>query len=148
MTIRFRVLGAATAAVLWLACGDQTADAPEATTRSAPAAAPAPSASAPASGGEDAAVAARQIFDTRCVTCHGAQGAGDGPGSKALSPPPRDFRDAAWQASVTDDHLQKIILYGGAAVGRSPAMPGNPDLTARPEVVAALVAHLRSLSSQ
>jgi len=30
-----------------------------------------------------------------CGTCHGLSGRGDGPIAKTLSPPPRDFRDAA-----------------------------------------------------
>jgi hypothetical protein len=37
-------------------------------------------------------------------------------------------------------------MYGGAAVGRSPTMPGNPDLMSKPEVVRALVAHVRGLA--
>jgi len=99
--------------------------------------------------GEDLAGAmseAQQIFSTRCFTCHGAMGEGDGPGSAALMPKPRNFTDTTWQASVTDDHIAKIIQYGGAAVGKSPTMPGNPDLMGKPEVVQALVAHIRSLS--
>jgi mono/diheme cytochrome c family protein len=87
------------------------------------------------------------IFETRCFTCHGKEGAGDGPGSAALTPKPRNFQDADWQASVTDEHLSQIIMYGGAAVGKSLTMPGNPDLTSKPEVVNALVAHIRGLSS-
>lgn len=39
------------------------------------------------------------------------------------------------------------MKFGGAAVGRSPSMPGNPDLMSKPEVVAALVAHVRSLAA-
>jgi mono/diheme cytochrome c family protein len=136
---------------LSLACGDsgsQPGPAPSAP----PTASPAPTASAPAAGGgapsAEAVAQAEQIFSTRCFTCHGPTGAGDGPGSAGLSPPPRNFHDAAWQASVNDDHLHKIILYGGAAVGKSPAMPGNPDLIASPAVVDALVAHIRSLSGK
>jgi mono/diheme cytochrome c family protein len=94
-----------------------------------------------------AEAAARQIFETRCVTCHGSTGAGDGPGSAALDPRPRDFRDAAWQSSVDDAHIEQIIQYGGAAVGRSPTMPGNPDLMAKPDVVAELRAYIRGLAS-
>jgi mono/diheme cytochrome c family protein len=30
-----------------------------------------------------------------CANCHGADGHGDGPVGKTLSPPPRDFREAA-----------------------------------------------------
>ena len=66
----------------------------------------------------------------RCVTCHGANGAGDGPASVGLTPRPRDFRDPAWQAKVTDAHIEEIIAKGGAAVGLSPLMPPQPDLSA------------------
>jgi mono/diheme cytochrome c family protein len=109
---------------------------------SAEAAAPAAAAASPAAAEEAAA-----IFDSRCFTCHGPEGAGDGPASAGLTPPPRNFQDAEWQASVTDEYIGKIIRYGGAAVGRSPAMPGNPDLNGKPEVVAALVVRIRSLAS-
>jgi mono/diheme cytochrome c family protein len=130
-----------------LACGEEPtpAAAPPAAppAATAPQAAPAPP---PAASAVDAMAEAKQIFETRCFTCHGPQGAGDGPASKGLTPPPRNFQDPAWQKSVTDAHIEQIIQYGGAAVGRSPAMPGNPDLTSRPEVVAALRAHVRSLA--
>jgi len=108
----------------------------------APAPAPAPAAK-PA---EDPAAEATQIFHDRCTVCHGATGKGDGDGSAALDPKPRDFTSDEWQASVTDEHIQKIIVYGGAAVGKSPSMPANPDLDAKPEVVAALVKVVRGLA--
>lgn len=111
--------------------------------------APAPRAAAPAApkamDAQAAAAEAQQIFETRCFTCHGKEGAGDGPGSGALTPPPRNFQDPEWQASVTDEHIAQIIKFGGAAVAKSPAMPGNPDLTSKPEVVSALVQKVRSL---
>ncbi|MCB9476716.1 MAG: c-type cytochrome [Deltaproteobacteria bacterium] len=69
---------------------------------------------------------AANIFDTRCMPCHGAKGAGDGPASKGLTPPPRNFQDSEWQKSVTDEHIEKIIKYGGAAVGKSPHDAGQP----------------------
>jgi hypothetical protein len=53
-------------------------------------------------------------------------------------PPPRDYRDPAWQVSVTDEQIEQTIVYGGAAVGKSPAMVANPDLGSRPALVAAL----------
>jgi len=101
----------------------------------------------PTAGDDDGAAmaTARKIFATRCATCHGPEGRGDGPGSAGLDPKPRNFQDPEWQASVSDEHIQQIILYGGAAVGKSPTMPGNPDLQGKPEVVEALVAHIRSL---
>lgn len=114
-------------------------------------AAPAAPAKEPAPSGADpgaASAKAQEIFSTRCFTCHGSQGAGDGPASAGLSPPPRNFTEPAWQDSVSDEHIQKIISFGGAAVGKSPAMPGNPDLIAQREVLLALVAHVRGLRAQ
>lgn len=81
---------------------------------------------------------AQSIFELRCTPCHGPKGAGDGPGSAGLTPKPRNFTDAEWQKSVNDNHIETIIKFGGAAVGKSPAMPSNPDLMAKPDVVSAL----------
>jgi mono/diheme cytochrome c family protein len=122
-----------------LACGGQEqAPPPPATPAARPAAAPKPAGPPP---DEQAAT----IFATRCYTCHGKEGGGDGPGSAGLVPPPRDFRDADWQGSVSDEHISQIILYGGMAVGKSPTMPPNPDLNSKPDVVAALVRYIRAL---
>lgn len=88
--------------------------------------------------------AAQQKFQTLCFTCHGMQGGGDGPAATGLNPPPRNFHDAQWQASVTDEHIETIIVGGGASVGKSIAMPSNPDLKAKPGVVAALREYVRS----
>ena len=64
----------------------------------------------------------------------------------ALTPRPRNFHDATWQTSVTDEHIEKIIQYGGAAVNKSAAMPSNPDLVVKPATVTALRAHVRQLA--
>lgn len=90
----------------------------------------------------DPASKAKEIFAARCVTCHGSTGQGDGPAAAALNPKPRKYADRAWQASVTDDYIMKIIKVGGGAVGKSPAMPNNPDLD--PSVIAALKDIVRS----
>lgn len=90
---------------------------------------------------------AGKIFSTRCVPCHGAQGAGDGPASAGLVPKPRALNDKAWQDSATDDYIERIIQYGGAAVGKSPAMPPNPDLVDKP-VVKGLRAIVRGLATR
>jgi len=82
-------------------------------------------------------------FKALCATCHGETGLGDGPGAAALDPKPRTFTDKNWQTSVTDDHIKKVILYGGFAVGKSAAMPAQPQLRSKPEVLDALVAHVR-----
>ena len=110
--------------------------------------APPPARSGSGGAGDAARAEAEQIFATRCATCHGPDGAGNGPAAAALDPKPRDFRDASWQASVSDAHVEKIIQYGGAALGRSAAMAPNPDLVSRPELVAALRAKVRSLGGR
>jgi mono/diheme cytochrome c family protein len=107
-----------------------------------PTPAPAPAAEPAADPVADAA----EIFESRCTVCHGISGKGDGDGSAALDPKPRDFTSTDWQSSVTDEHIQKIIVYGGAGVGKAPTMPANPDLDAKPEVVAELVKYVRDLA--
>ncbi len=87
---------------------------------------------------------ARTTFKQVCATCHGENGMGDGPGAAALNPKPRNYTDKQWQASVTDDQIAKTILLGGAAVGKSPAMPAQPQLRDKPEVVAQLVRIVRT----
>lgn len=79
---------------------------------------------------------AKTVFSQRCVPCHGATGNGDGPASAQLTPKPRNYTDKTWQASVDDAYIEKIIKLGGAGVGKSPAMPNNPDLS--PEVITGL----------
>jgi len=96
----------------------------------------------------DAQAVAAQIFQERCVTCHGPEGRGDGPAGALYNPPPRNFHDPKWQKSVTDDTLAKVIVYGGAAAGLSTKMSANPDLQSKPAVVAALVQQIRAFGRE
>lgn len=91
---------------------------------------------------------AKEIFSSRCAACHGLQGRGDGAGAAQLNPKPTDFADPNWQKSVTDDQIEKVIVYGGAAVGKSPAMPASPDLQSDPALVAALREMIRQMGRQ
>jgi mono/diheme cytochrome c family protein len=95
---------------------------------------------------EPAMKEAKEIFASRCTTCHGADGKGDGPAAAALNPKPRDFTDAAWQKTLSDEAIDKIIIGGGAAVGKSPMMPPNPDLANKPDVVKGLRVLVRGLA--
>ena len=97
---------------------------------------------------EVATAEANTIFTTRCAACHGAEGHGDGLAAQALVPKPRDYGDKAWQASVTDEHIAKVIVEGGPSVGKSPLMTPNADLKDKPEVVKALVARIRLIGSK
>lgn len=107
---------------------------------------------APADGGEQAAggispeaqAEADQLWNTLCSTCHGMGGEGDGPVAASFPVKPRSFTDKQWQAETTDESIAKVIVEGGAAIGKSPLMPGNPQLTGKPEVVEALVQKVRS----
>lgn len=99
-----------------------------------------PAAAAGAGVGEQKA---RDLFLSLCSTCHGSSGHGDGPGAAAINPKPRSFADVAWQDSVTDEHIQKVIVFGGAAVGKSPFMPAQPDLKSQPDVLVALTRIVR-----
>jgi uncharacterized membrane protein len=86
---------------------------------------------------------AKAHFAQICTPCHGAAGAGDGVAASALPLKPRNFTDATWQDSVTDEQLKRTILKGGMAVGKSPLMPPNPTLEDKPEVIDALVKMVR-----
>jgi len=108
-------------------------------------AAPTATSSTAAAGGEEEA---KDLFKTRCVPCHGEQGKGNGPGAAALNPKPRNYTDATWQASVTDEQLKKTIVYGGAAVGKSPNMPANPDLDGKDAELNGLVAIIRGFKGK
>ena len=114
------------------------------TKQEAPAPAPAPVATAPAQPPPAAPTeSAADVFKTRCTPCHGTSGKGDGPAAAALNPKPRNYTDTEWQKNVTDEQLKKTILYGGAAVGKSAAMPSQPDLEQKPEVLDGLIKIIR-----
>lgn len=128
-------LALSVAGTLLVACGGgapESSSSPEVQKPSAPA----PSAAAVA--------AAEEKFNGLCATCHGISGKGDGPSAASINPKPRDYSDQAWQASVTDEHLAAIIVGGGPSVGKSAFMVPSPDLADKPDVVAALVAKIRS----
>jgi len=111
---------------------------------------PAKSSSAATKPGAEpmAATEAKALFESLCFTCHGLTGHGDGPGAAALNPKPRTFVDAAWQDSVTDEQIQKTIVYGGAAVGKSPMMPAQPQLKGKTETLQALTRIVRDFRAK
>lgn len=131
----------ALALLVVVACGKNTeppppsSGSPLAQTESGPKAKPQASAEIPEQ--------AQQMFATVCATCHGMDGTGNGPASQTLDPKPRNYTDAAWQDSVTDDELRKTIVKGGMAVGKSAMMPGNPQLEQQPEILEGLVKIIR-----
>lgn len=65
----------------------------------------------------------KEVFAQKCSPCHGLTGHGDGPAAASLQPPPRNLSDAKYVSTLTDESMFKTITEGGAAVGKSPAMP-------------------------
>lgn len=86
------------------------------------------------------------VFKSRCATCHGEGGHGDGPAAVALNPKPRNYTDGEWQKTVTDEQLKKTIVGGGVAVGKSPLMVPNPDLAGKDDVLDGLVKIIRGFA--
>ena len=86
---------------------------------------------------------ASAIYAQKCFSCHGAQGKGDGPAGKYLTPKPNDF--AVSLKDKSDDWIAKSIKGGGVAVGLSPVMPPFADLS--DDQVKALVDYIKKLGS-
>src|SRR5438445_13065895 len=92
------------------------------------------------SGAVNATEQANKMYETVCAMCHGSGGMGDGQAAATLNPKPRNYTNAAWQASVTDDDIKKTIMLGGQATGKSAAMPAwSSQLKDQPEVLDGLV---------
>jgi mono/diheme cytochrome c family protein len=96
----------------------------------------------PAIAGDVAA--GKTLYIQRCAQCHGEDGKANTTIAKALQPSPRDHSDGNYMNKLDDEHLKKVILGGGPAVGKSPIMPPQSDL--KDDQVANLIAYLRSLA--
>ena len=95
----------------------------------------------------EAIAAADAKFAMVCAVCHGTEGRADSVFAKNSPVTPKDLSDTAWQDSVDDEYLAKIIVEGGGAVGKSPLMSGAPDLKDKPEVLAAMIAKIRGFAN-
>jgi mono/diheme cytochrome c family protein len=59
------------------------------------------------------ATAGKAMFEAHCVTCHGADGKGAGPGAAGLNPPPGDLTDR-FHARFYSDAGRVSILRNGS----------------------------------
>jgi cytochrome c553 len=103
---------------------------------------PAPKAVA-SSGGAGGGGVGVEKYNAFCVPCHDADGTASSPAAAAMSPRPRNFTDAKWQASVDDARIAKVIKEGGASVGLSATMaPWGATLS--DAEITEIVKHIRS----
>lgn len=87
----------------------------------------------------------KALYETYCTSCHGMSGKGDGPAAVSLRPKPKNLTDSAYMSSLNDQYLYDVINKGGAAVGKSPFMPGW-GTTLSDEDIADIISYIRSLS--
>ena len=114
----------------------------------APAAVPAAAAPAaqPAAGGDpwvsnpDSVAKGEALFQVNCGVCHGPKGLGDGPGGKALNPPPRNMVEGKWKLGGSPFQIFNTITNGSP--GTSMASFGHLPETDR----WALVHYVQSLT--
>jgi len=84
------------------------------------------------------------LYHERCSPCHGNDGKAMTSMAQGMSPTPRNHTDGASMNRLSDAHIATVIKQGGAAVGKSPLMPSQPDLS--PQQLADLVAFVRTLA--
>lgn len=92
-------------------------------------------------GDPAAMVEAKAVYRSYCALCH----AKDGRGIPGMSPTARDLTDPAWQDSVEEAHLRKVIREGGAAVGLHPTMTGADKNRLSDDGLSAMVELVRSI---
>ena len=85
-----------------------------------------------------------KLYQTRCSPCHGSDGKAATPTAQALNPKPRDHTDGAYMNQLSNEHIAKIIKNGGPAVGKSPMMPPQADLTE--QQIEEVIAFVRTLA--
>jgi mono/diheme cytochrome c family protein len=63
----------------------------------------------------------QRVFVSRCATCHGEKGRGDGQNAYNLDPPPPDF--AQTLPALPEPERRLVVMEGTAALGRSAMCP-------------------------
>lgn len=144
MVARFALVLSALALGAIAGCGGGSNSGTDNTSTNTPPASPAPDTtpSSPGTGAnEPAEVVGQRVYSTRCALCHGPEGRGDGPGSAALNPKPRNYHDKAYMASRTDAELLEVIRNGKGAMPKWGAILSEAEMQA-------VLQHVRGLSSK
>jgi mono/diheme cytochrome c family protein len=55
----------------------------------------------------------KEIYEKKCVLCHGIKGDGKGPASAGLNPKPTNFRDSHGEKMTDGEHFWKITTGKG-----------------------------------
>lgn len=99
----------------------------------------------PAAQAQPSRESGKALYGRMCASCHGATGQGDGVAGVALPVKPSSFGTPAFWSGRTDESLRKVIVEGGAAVGKSPLMaPFGASLSA--DEVSSLVLYLKTFA--
>jgi caa(3)-type oxidase subunit IV len=70
----------------------------------------------------------KELFQVNCVSCHGAEGHGNGPAAAALNPPPRNFTaDAGWKNGRNVPAVFKTLKEGipGSSMASFATLPAD-----------------------
>lgn len=89
---------------------------------------------------------AEKIYQVACSQCHGISGDGLGLNSSFLAQEPRNHTSAKEMKKLSNEHLFKVIKFGGVSVDKSTLMPAWGALI-KDKDIEALVAYLRQLSN-
>jgi high-affinity iron transporter len=84
----------------------------------------------------------KSIYETRCASCHGATGNGDGPAAGGMNPAPPAFADHELMADVTPALMYRIVSVGIQGT----AMTAYSDLA--PEQRWAVVTYVNTLRAR
>jgi len=89
------------------------------------------------------------IFDRFCAVCHGKSGDGNGFNAfnleSSFQVKPFNFTDSTAMAKINRDEIEKAIIGGGPAVGKSQYMPPWGK-TLRPDDIQALIQYIYTFS--
>jgi mono/diheme cytochrome c family protein len=99
----------------------------------------------PMAGDQSAADAGKQIFETNCTSCHGADAKGDGPAAASLSPKPADLADL--ESGFSDSYMFWRISEGGAMPPFNSQMPTWKS-TLSEDQIWQVITYLRTFSKQ
>jgi hypothetical protein len=80
-------------------------------------------------GSQDAITSGQEIYELNCATCHGPEGAGDGPGSVGLDPKPANLGDSEMMHDLSDGYLFWRVTKGGAMEPFNSVMPSWEGLS-------------------